>query len=540
MKDFPLSLIIKAVDRATGPLKRINDRIEQTVKPLRAFRREFSRALDLTGINALHGRLGDVRRTMGNVSRETGMLAFRTAAALGIIGYAFKTQFLDTATEFERLRTNLFGLEKSNEGVQKSMAWITQFATKTPLELAQVTEAFIKLRNWGLDPMDGSLATLTDAASKMAGPEGPWEGLQGMILAMGQATASQRLMGQDTNQMINRGIKVWPLLAQATGKTIAQLKKLQDQGKLGAKYIKILMTEIAKDSEGAAARLSKTWMGITSNISDAWQIFVVKIMNAGVFDFMKGKLQDLLNWINKMQADGTLQKWAEQIGKNITDAMQAIWDVLPDVWEGLRELGGIIKNVVAFVGGWKNATILLGLVIAGPLLAALASLTTAVVLLGITLAATPFGWVILAIGAIIGLGYLFGFVWEAAMKTVFKMWEDFATIVGTTLDGVFSFIETFDIGAALGTMIKAGFDVAAAFVPDWFKNLVSGAWDFGSSLSSDLEGLFGVNAAAPAPARSRVDVNFGNVPRGTRITQKGGNGFTGVNLSAGWSNQEAY
>lgn len=540
MKDFPLSLIIKAVDRATGPLKRINDQIEQTVKPLRAFRREFSRALDLTGINALHGRLGDVRRTMGNVSRETGMLAFRTAAALGLIGYAFKTQFLDTATEFERLRTNLFGLEKSNEGVQKSMAWITQFATKTPLELAQVTQAFISLRNWGIDPMDGSLATLTDAASKMAGPEGPWEGLKGMILAIGQATASQRLMGQDTNQMINRGIKVWPLLAQATGKSIAQLKKLQDQGKLGAKYIAILMKEIAKDSEGSAERLSHTWMGITSNLSDAWQIFVVKVMNAGVFDFMKGKLQELLDWVNKMQANGQLQKWAEQVGKAMTEGLQAIWNVLPDVWEGLRELGRLIKGVVDFVGGWKNATILLGLVIAGPLLAALASLTTAVVLLGITLAATPFGWVILAIGAIIGLGYLFGFVWEAAMKKVAELWDSFTTLVGDALWSVDKFITNFDLGESLGAMIKAGFAVAESFVPDWFKSLVSGAWDFGASLSTDLEGMFGVQAATPAPARSQVDVNFGNVPRGTRITQKGGNGFTGVNLSAGWSNQEAY
>lgn len=48
--------------------------------------------------------------------------------------------------------------------------WVSDFAAKTPYELAQVNAAFVKLRAYGLDPRNGLLKTLGDTSAAMGKP----------------------------------------------------------------------------------------------------------------------------------------------------------------------------------------------------------------------------------------------------------------------------------------------------------------------------------------------------------------------------------
>lgn len=51
------------------------------------------------------------------------------------------------------------------------MAWIGDFAATTPYDLAQVTESFIQLKAYGLDPVqNGLLRTLGDTSAAMGKP----------------------------------------------------------------------------------------------------------------------------------------------------------------------------------------------------------------------------------------------------------------------------------------------------------------------------------------------------------------------------------
>ena len=75
-----------------------------------------------------------------------------------------------TASDFERYQTILETVEGSSRKAQRSMDWISRFAVKTPFELDQVTDAFVKLRAYGLDPTGGLLRSLGDAASAMGKP----------------------------------------------------------------------------------------------------------------------------------------------------------------------------------------------------------------------------------------------------------------------------------------------------------------------------------------------------------------------------------
>jgi len=53
------------------------------------------------------------------------------------------------------------------------MAWIRNFATRTPLELNDTVAAYARLRAFGVDPTNGPLQALVDTmAATAAAPSG--------------------------------------------------------------------------------------------------------------------------------------------------------------------------------------------------------------------------------------------------------------------------------------------------------------------------------------------------------------------------------
>jgi phage tail tape-measure protein len=98
----------------------------------------------------------------------TLLVAAGTIAASALGGLA--KSVVDVSADFEGFQASLETIEGSSDKAKKSLDWIADFATKTPYEMAELTRAFIKLKNAGLDPTDGSLETLGDTASAMNVP----------------------------------------------------------------------------------------------------------------------------------------------------------------------------------------------------------------------------------------------------------------------------------------------------------------------------------------------------------------------------------
>ena len=78
--------------------------------------------------------------------------------------------FTTTASDFEKYGATLETIEGNSTKAKESLKWIGEFAKQTPYELDQVTEAFVQMRAYGLDPTNGSLKSLGDAASAMNKP----------------------------------------------------------------------------------------------------------------------------------------------------------------------------------------------------------------------------------------------------------------------------------------------------------------------------------------------------------------------------------
>ncbi len=235
---------------------------------------------------------------------------------------------LQVGDKYERLGIQMEALMGSLEGGQQATAWIKDFTKSTPLQLDQVTQAFVTLKNFGLDPMDGTLLSLVDQNSKLGGE---FERLQRISLALGQAFGKQKLQGEELRQLIEAGVPAWQLLKQATGENVQQLRELSEKGKLGADVIKALIAEMGSSSAGAAQKNMATLSGLWSNMKDRFELFAKAISDSGWADYIKAQLSAVGQRLDEMASNGQLQELAENIAATfitIAESLKAFFNSL--------------------------------------------------------------------------------------------------------------------------------------------------------------------------------------------------------------------
>ncbi|MDO9571167.1 MAG: hypothetical protein Q7J58_17595 [Hydrogenophaga sp.] len=288
--------------------------------------------------------LGDNLQRIGD---KVSQLRNQAAVGLAAGGYAFKRFFLDVAADFERFEGALTTIEGSSTKAKESMAWVQNFAATTPYQLAEVTEAFIKLKARGFDPKNGALATLGDTASALQ--------LSGGVLQAVEALADA------VNGEGERLKEAFNITQSVKGDEITYFyKDLKTGADMSATANKRNRTEIEKTLTtilrgqfgGAMVQQSKTWAGMMSNMADQWTRFTNTVMSAGLFDFMKNKLSGLLATLDRMAANGQLQAWAEKTGAAFMLVAENTWAF----FEGIR---AVLTRLADFVGGWKNLGIIL-------------------------------------------------------------------------------------------------------------------------------------------------------------------------------------
>ncbi|MFJ1293480.1 tape measure protein [Paracoccus yeei] len=288
-----------------------------------------------------------------------GLADVRSAALTGsavVVGYAgamagLAGSFLGPAAEMERFTVQLRNLEGGAEGADRAMKWIMDFATRTPLELNQTVAAYARLKAFGLDPTNGSLQALVDT---MAASGQGAEQLDGLVLALGQAWTKGKLQGEEALQMLERGVPVWDLLGKKLGKNAAQLQDMASKGKLGRKELMLLIEAMGERNAGASDNMAKTWDGILSKMSDFWYQFRVMVMNSGVFDYLKTRLNEIFGYFDAMAQDGRLQAIADRVAKHMLAALEGIWQFAVGVRDAWQRLYPVLAQVAEQLGGWDR------------------------------------------------------------------------------------------------------------------------------------------------------------------------------------------
>lgn len=393
-------------------------------------------AVVVSGANAAARATAALHRATVNLAKsgmsqigEGGKKAFRgfsLAAAVGVAGAttafgasaAAATQLVGVASQFEKFQTILETTEGSSAKAKTAMNWVADFAAKTPYELSEVTDSFVKMRAYGLDPTKGLLKSLGDTSAAMGKP------LTQAVEAMADAVTGENERLKEFGVTASKtGNKITYSYTNAAGKQMQASVKANDRMAIQTKLMAIFNEKYG----GAMEKLSATWEGMMSNIADIWSQFQLAIMNAGLFDWMKGKLKLVLDTLNQMKDDGTFDAWAKQISDNILFVLQNAWKFAQQVWQVFQTLSGYLSAAADYVGGWKNlASILAGLAFAPALVSTAAGLVQIAIGLSMLSAALMANPIVLIVAAIVAAAVAIYVYWEPIKAFFIGVWDAIA------------------------------------------------------------------------------------------------------------------
>ncbi len=367
------------------------------------------------------GKAGDVAG--GMINRTWGLM--KTGVAAGAAAGVAMLPFVKTAAQFEQYQSILETVDGSQAKAKQSMAWISKFAVDTPFELDQVTEAYVRLRAYGMDPTNGLLKNLGDTSAAMG------KDLMAAVEAIADAVTGE-----------NERLKAFGINASTKGKITTYtytdkngLQKQMQVMKNDRKAIEQGLRQIwGEKYAGAMQKQSKIMGGLWSNLMDQWTQFQQMVMASGPFEKIKNQLSDLLDKINEMAANGQLQALADKVGAQMVRLIDAATIAAKKLWALGVAAFDVANRVAGMVGGWENlAIILIGLKILptvmmlgklGSVLWGLGAtilpfVAKAAVWLGRAFMLNPIG---LAITAIAGAAYLVITHWDTVKSALGAVW----------------------------------------------------------------------------------------------------------------------
>lgn len=287
----------------------------------------------------------------------------RTLVVSGAVAYGFNRTFVRTAADFERYQIMLNKLQGSSEGGKAAMDWIQKFTEETPYNVEGVTQSFLKLKAFGLDPMNGTLEAIADQTALMGGGQVEMDGI---ALALGQAWTKGKLQGEEALQLLERGVPVWDYLVSASkelgqnkglGYTAQQLQEMASKGQLTRKAIQALIDQMGRASKGAAQDQMNSWNGMLSNMGDHWTFFQKDVMDSGAFSVLKEQLGGLLSQLDQMKETGEYDALVQTVGTNLVDAFKGVGDAVQDIQafgEGVVDVytrvADLMDEVATFTG----------------------------------------------------------------------------------------------------------------------------------------------------------------------------------------------
>lgn len=278
-----------------------------------------------------------------------GFAAFN--AGLGAIKSGLEAVIGATFEFNSRLQQSTIAFETMLGGVQQAtvfMGELRQLAIDSAFSLPQVQQGAQRLLAMGFE-VSRIPPLLKDIGAASIGLNAGNEGISRMVRALGQMRSVGKVMAEDMNQLTDLSVPAWDILAKSIGRTVAETRKLGEQGRISAEtFIAAFQQWSQGEFGGIIERYTQTWEGATSKIKDL----------AG--QMVGGAFQPLFEWATKLAVQfGTwlespqAARWAAAITAAVemaVNALKSLWafvqpvrDALSGLFDGFADLMGIPK-----------------------------------------------------------------------------------------------------------------------------------------------------------------------------------------------------
>lgn len=264
----------------------------------------------------------------GLARAAVGLVALDKLAALG-------KDILDVNRSMEMLRAQLLSVTGSAVGAQKAFQFINDFAKNTPFEIDGLTKSFLLLKNMGINPTTQVMSALTNQASKLGASQ---ETLTSITMQLGQAYSKGKLQQEDMVVLAERGVPVYKLLADVTGKNTSELADMSAKGLITRDVIDKLIIKMGEMAAGSNAVAMDTLNGKISGLSDAWHTFEDALLN----DKSEGFIKSIVTSITE-----TLNMLTRNMGNTLDDQI-AHAEARVKTFKGLGVVGSVVGDFAGY------------------------------------------------------------------------------------------------------------------------------------------------------------------------------------------------
>jgi len=264
---------------------------------------------------------------------------------------------IGTNAKLENTEIALNNITGSSAKARKELAWIKEFDLNSSLFDLPTAEAederLLSITH------NAKLAhdMLQAAADASAGMGKGVEGVQGIDLALQQMYTKGKIQAQELQLQLGQYVNGVGILAQATGKTTAQITDLMSKGLLDSKtYVPLLVKGIEDQFHGLDKSLTKTLSGTWNNIKDILSQDIAGASTGG-FNALKDDLQDFYKWLESPAGKQAISEFGQSIsyvvqtGSGLVhflhEATPAL-EVFAALWVGGKLVGGISSASTAF------------------------------------------------------------------------------------------------------------------------------------------------------------------------------------------------
>lgn len=396
------SIDSKNVRRVGDDLETVSKQSKKATSGIKGFADKCNKITGaLSAIAAV--QLGSVFTGMAGGILNMGIASVQAAAQMRQYEIAFQTML------------------KSAEAGTQMLRDLQQFAAETPFDVPGVVSAGQQLMAFGFkaEEIIPMLTNLGDAASGLGLGT---EGVSRLAYALGQMQTSGKLNAQDMMQLTSAGISAWDMLAQAAGKTVAEMKDLCSKGAIDSKAaVQTIVAGMNEQFGGMMAKTSDEVAGLLANIEET----------AGNTSAAVGKyLTEAFN--------------IKGILKAVSDRLGEFQQKMQTATEQGKSLRDVIKECVP-----------------APVIAAIGAFAAALVVVSVAAVAT--------LGAVLGLSagiVAAGAAIGAAIALIITYWDDLANAVKAAVQGIL------DTVVIIGTAVTE----AILSVVRWILDTIGDMW----------------------------------------------------------------
>lgn len=257
-------------------------------------------------------------------------------------------------SQMEQAQNSFEVMLGSAEKAKQMVAELQQFANNTPFEFPQLQNAAERMLAFGFAAQDilPILKAVGDAA------RGNAEKIDRISLALGQMRVKGKVSAEEMLQLTEAGVNGWKYLAEATGKTTAEVQKMASDGLIPANLaIQAIVKGMERDFPNMMDKQSRSFQGLVSTLKDNLNSTFGQVMKP-VFDYLTNtalpKLIQLTNnFKSTLENKGLKEAFKTIFPPALVDTIVGIGRVIGQVFSFIRNhIDGIKVATAALLGGF--------------------------------------------------------------------------------------------------------------------------------------------------------------------------------------------